>query len=616
MAAESPHDEVRRWVSGVGTIAAAVNTEVSLPRLVDLIARTACDLMDYEAVGVLLADRGEHSLVITGAHGLSPEYVSRVNAEHTIRLGSGPLAEGPSSRAFRSAEPVAIEDISADSSFHPWAGLAREHGYRAIAAIPLLVAGVPAGTVNCYRTVTHRFGDDEITLLTTLANQVGIALQTARLRDRERETIADLERLNASLTAQRQLLEQAEEIHRALTAVALRAGGVEAVAGALAGLLSRPVLVADPAGQRLADARHEDRIPQVALPESPVDPPRAGLSEATLSDGSEDRSWITAPVLLGEELVARLWVPGRLAELSALDGRAMEHAAVVCALELLRRRTAMDVEWQLRGDVLAELLSGDASATVRTRAAALGHDLSRAHRVLAARADALDGDARQPGGVRRLLGVAQAVADRASPRPLVTSWGDCIVVLWPETTPDRAPDPQAAAETVRQTSRRALDGSTATVVVGQRCTRLEDYRSAVRTARGALGLAQLRQAANRTVTLPDLGVYGLLLQLDDPGELILFADRILAPLRSYDARKDLSLVSTLRTYLDNDLSTRRTADALYLHPNTVGLRLKKIEELVGVSLAQPDALLQLQAALMAEDVIGSTRPQHAVPHVR
>ncbi|HYX94763.1 MAG TPA: GAF domain-containing protein, partial [Geodermatophilus sp.] len=217
MDVESGHEEVRRWLSGVGTIAAAVNTEVSLPTLVDLIARTARELMGYEAAGVLLADPGGRSLVITGASGLSGEYVARVNAEHTIRLGSGPLAEGPSSRAYRSARPVTIEDISADPSFHPWAGLAREHGYRAIAAIPLLVAGVSAGTVNCYRTVTHRFGDDEITLLTTLANQVGIALQTARLRDRERETIVDLERLNASLTAQRHLLQQAEEIHRALT---------------------------------------------------------------------------------------------------------------------------------------------------------------------------------------------------------------------------------------------------------------------------------------------------------------------------------------------------------------------------------------------------------------
>jgi GAF domain-containing protein/PucR-like helix-turn-helix protein/diguanylate cyclase with GGDEF domain len=611
MVVKGRHNEVRRWLSGVGTIAAAVNTEVCLPTLVDLIARTACHLMGYEAAGVLLADRDERSLVISGAHGLSREYVARVNAEHTIRLGSGPLAEGPSSRAFRTAEPVAIEDIAADPSFHPWAGLAREYGYRAIAAIPLLVAGAPAGTVNCYRTVTHRFGDDEIALLTTLANQVGIALQTARLRDRERETIADLERLNASLTAQHQLLQQAEEIHQALTAVALRAGGVKAVADALTGLLSRPVLVTDPTGLRLANARHGQRVLQVAPTEPPGDAHCSGLGELTVPDGSGATAWITAPVLLGEELVAWLWVPGRLAELSALDRRALEHGAVVCGLELLRRRTAVDVEWQLRGDVLAELLSGVASATVRARTAALGHDLARAHRVLVARADVLDGDARQPSVVRRLLGVAQTIADRASPRPLVTNWGDCVVVLWPEATPDRVLDPQAAAEAMRQTFRRALGGSTATVVVGQRCTRLEDYRSAVRTARGALGLAQLRKAANRIVTLPDLGVYGLLLQLDDPRELVRFADRMLAPLHDYDARKELSLVRTLRTYLDNELSTRRTAEALYLHPNTVGLRLKKIEELLAVSLAQPEALLHLKAALMAEDVVGS-RAQHAV----
>ena len=34
--------------------------------------------------------------------------------------------------------------------------------------------------MNCYRTVIHRFGDDEITLLTTLANRVGIALTCTR----------------------------------------------------------------------------------------------------------------------------------------------------------------------------------------------------------------------------------------------------------------------------------------------------------------------------------------------------------------------------------------------------------------------------------------------------
>ena len=117
MTTETRHDEVRRWLAGVGTIAAAVNAPVELPALLDLIAATACELTGYEAGGVLLADDDEHALYISGSHGLSAEYVARVNAEHTIKLGSGPLSAGPSSRAFRTAEPVAISDLSEDPSF-------------------------------------------------------------------------------------------------------------------------------------------------------------------------------------------------------------------------------------------------------------------------------------------------------------------------------------------------------------------------------------------------------------------------------------------------------------------------------------------------------------------
>jgi hypothetical protein len=84
-----------------------------------------------------------------------------------------------------------------------------------------------------------------------------------------------------------------------------------------------------------------------------------------------------------------------------------------------------------------------------------------------------------------------------------------------------------------------------------------------------------------------------------------FADGVLAPLHHYDERKDLSLVATLRTYLEQGMSTSRTAAALFVHPNTVGLRLRRIEELIGVRLADPGALLHVKAAFMAEDVTGS-----------
>ncbi|MFC7510584.1 PucR family transcriptional regulator [Streptomyces thermocarboxydus] len=164
---------------------------------------------------------------------------------------------------------------------------------------------------------------------------------------------------------------------------------------------------------------------------------------------------------------------------------------------------------------------------------------------------------------------------------------------------------------IRRAVGRTLNDSTVSVAVGAVCSELSDYAAAFRVARGALELAQLRGGRDRTVTLSELGVYGLLLQLDDPRELIRYADRVLAPLRAYDSRRDAALIETLRTYLEQDLNTARTAAALYVHPNTVGLRLKRIEELLGSPLSQPETLLQVQAALMTEDVLGHAWPEHA-----
>lgn len=574
---------MRRWLAGVGAIAAAVNATTPLPKLLDLIARTACELSGYEAGAVLLADAARQSLVIAGSEGLSADYVAQVNDRHTIELGSGPLADGPSSRAFRTARPVPISDILADPSFEPWARLADDHGYRAIVSVPLLVGGEPVGTLNCYGRTVHEFGADELALLSTLANQAGNAMHSARLI--------------ASLTEQRRLLEHAEEIHRELTAVALRAGGVQGVAEALAHLLDRPVLVVDRAGVVAATATRRG----VLLAPEPIE--GLDLPDDRIAEVS-GASRVTAPVLLGQEVVARLWLPGRLAELSELERRATEHAAVVCALEYLRRRTAVDVEWRLRGDLLTDLLSGAVPDSVAARAVPLGHDLACPHTVLVASAD---GSA-DPAAGRALLGTVQAASERCEPRPMVTSSGEHVIMLWPETT--RGPEASAAADLIRSTARRAPAGRTVTVVLGHRCVTPDDFRSAVRTARGALELARLHRT-DRTVTLPDLGVYGLLLQLNDPRELVRFAEHTLAPLREYDERKNALLVATLRTYLEQDMNVARTAAELYVHPNTVGLRLRRVEELMEVSVRQPETLLRLKVALMAEDVLGHAWPNDA-----
>jgi sugar diacid utilization regulator len=508
-----------------------------------------------------------------------------------------------------------LADISDDPAFRPWGGVARDQGFRSMIAVPLLIAGRALGTLNCYRREVHQFGGDETDLLTTLADQAAIAIETARLRAREASTIAHLQELNRSLAEQHALLQQGEQIHHELTAVALRAGGIGSVAGALATLLRRPVLVLDPAGVTLASARHGGHdVDAPPADGSPLDdfspdglspagnaPPTAGVTEVPGWAGATPAGpRLTTPVLLGGEVVARIWLPGRLVDLSPLDRRALEHAATVSALELLRARTALDVEWRLSGELVGDLVSGNpaALATITSRAARLGHDLARPHCVLVVKGD----PGKDAPDTQDLLSAVRSVSGSVRPRPLVSSLAGYVVALWPATDGDIGACIRSA-DAVRR-SVQAYAGATASVAVSRPCATLLDHPAAFRLARGAVELSQLRGGRDVSVTLADLGVYGLLLQLEDTRELVRFAEGLLRPLREHDAARGTSLLETVSTHLRHDLSTAATAAALYVHPNTVGLRIRRAEELLGLSLSDVESLAQIKVALMADDVLG------------
>jgi DNA-binding PucR family transcriptional regulator len=52
-------------------------------------------------------------------------------------------------------------------------------------------------------------------------------------------------------------------------------------------------------------------------------------------------------------------------------------------------------------------------------------------------------------------------------------------------------------------------------------------------------------------------------------------------------------METLRTYLDSDLDVGRTAEALYVHPNTVRYRMRRISELTELDTQRFSGLADL-----------------------
>ncbi|KAE8765912.1 GAF domain-containing protein [Georgenia thermotolerans] len=601
-----PRLELQDWLHGVAEIASAVNQPVSLPALLNLVAETACRLMGFDFCGVLLADADRSALLIEGSHGLSAEYIANVNAQHPIVLREGET-QAPSSRAFLTHRPVQVIDTGSDPAFEPWGLGARAQGFTSMIAVPLLVSGSALGTLNCYTTRSHEFAEDEVELLTTLANQAAVAIATTRMRAAEARTIADLRDLNTSLEEQHGLLRQGEAIHQRLTDVALREGGVAGVAEALCELLARPVLVEDASGRPLASVP-VDGVTLDVPDDEQQDALRAVLVQAGVTGALVDvPDWqgavtpgprMAAPVQLDGEVVARIWLPGRVADLAPLDHRAVEHAATVLALELLRMRTALEVEWRMAGELVTDLITANpaARATLVPRAERMGHDLGQPHIALVARADADIEDV-----VPRILSTVRAVASPVRPRPLVAQTGAYVVALWPRTGSTGAT--AAVADKIRTAFRRAGGRGTLSVAVSPLCRSLEEYGRAFRLSRGAVELARLRGRTDTTVTLADLGPLGLLLQLEHIEELVAFTDRVLGPLRTYDEKRGTSLTQTLDAYLRHNLNTAETAAELHVHPNTVGLRVRRAEELLRMSVADTDSVIHVGLALMADQVV-------------
>ncbi|MGW5152625.1 GAF domain-containing protein [Rhodococcus koreensis] len=245
-----PSSELLMWLSSLRTLSAAANSDSDLREVLDLVAETARSLLGFDFCGVLTPGHDQRSLVITGWSGLSEDYVNQVNADRPVALDG----TAPSSRAFHSGAPIAIRDIATESRFSPWGGVAREQGYRAIIAVPLVAGGQVLGTLNGYYAPVHTFTSHEVERLALLANHAAIALTSAQRLDQ-------LHRLTESLLAQRDLLARSEQIHERFLAAALRSGGLDEIARILADLITRSVLVEDVRGGVLTSAGESSTLP-------------------------------------------------------------------------------------------------------------------------------------------------------------------------------------------------------------------------------------------------------------------------------------------------------------------------------------------------------------------
>ena len=252
----------------------------------------------------------------------------------------------------------------------------------------------------------------------------------------------------------------------------------------------------------------------------------------------------------------------------------LHHIATGGALELAQQAARQQRQWLLGSDLLSQLLDRRIDLQLAEPLIAdAGLDLAQCVLVVA-RADDDHGNAELHGRL-----------SRARLPHLLLNRDRMLHIVLPEAAVGAHPV-SALAEAARCLGSSARVGSAGRLL------------EAVQEARWALGVAeaesrpQVRYGEQTALLLPR-----------SVTEAQTLVSRILGPLITSDAEHGTAYVDTLRAILRHDRSWQLAAADLHVHKQTLGYRLRKIEQLGGRSLNRTEHVAEWWFALRAHDLL-------------
>jgi signal transduction histidine kinase len=184
-----------RELTGLAEIARLLTAAPSVHETLDMLGEHVCRLVGCEAVAIWLPGSGPNA-ALYGGHGLPDRY-----AEEITRTMSEVAAHGDeitSQRALRTGEiswrtldsPLQ-DEVSAHAALRSRANALH---WKSATSVPLRIQERPVGALTCYTSMASPLGESDLSLLATIADQVAVAVENARLYAQSRQVAALEER--------------------------------------------------------------------------------------------------------------------------------------------------------------------------------------------------------------------------------------------------------------------------------------------------------------------------------------------------------------------------------------------------------------------------------------
>jgi signal transduction protein with GAF and PtsI domain len=157
------------FLKGLLEVSKAVNSALDVKKVLHLLVKTATNALDIKAAAVRLLDEKRQRMELVASYGLSDRYVTK-----------GPVGTDKSITEAMMGKAVSIYDVANDPrATYPTE--AAQEGIKSILSVPITLKGNVIGVMRIYTGDPRDFSDDEITFISSLAEQAALAMENARL---------------------------------------------------------------------------------------------------------------------------------------------------------------------------------------------------------------------------------------------------------------------------------------------------------------------------------------------------------------------------------------------------------------------------------------------------
>jgi GAF domain-containing protein len=518
-------------------IISTVGSSLDLEEVLGAVVRLLTDACSVHACFVYLVE--DDRLVLAAASDPYAELVGEIALEQ---------GEGLAWWAAEHKEPAWIREGLLEDPRVKYVPELEEERFQSLVSVPIVGKdGNVIGVISSHTEAPREFTEAEVEVLVSSASLVAGAIENARLYEEMRRRVDELEHL----TELAEILAGAETLDTVLPRVTSR---------------SRKLLRADACHLYLLDPSTEVLHLRASAPEGAAVRREIGLSELGPELARSGRSAsVAVPLVANDELLGLLAATGT-SEVDLARAVANQTAVALKKIELIERLT----EKNLIKDFFEQLARGEALPGLEGRAARLGCDLDQRYLVLAA----------SPPSDELERGLAAAL-----PGSLFDRRDDSTRALLRV--------PRKGEERLLASVRELREKLEAPVSIGLSnvCRGAASFPAGFDEARDALLGTTVLQGSPGVMAYEELGPYKYLLRMPFDGGVRDPHRDAVARIAEYDRQRSTALLRTLEEFLRRRGSISATAEALYVHPNTLRQRLRRIGELSGLDLRKDDWLM-------------------------